>query len=153
MAAAERMAALLNRTKWGESFSPGDIATIAGYMSVHEVGKGTVLFKEGDDQRYMAFIVEGEVEISKASKDNTETIVVRLSAGTHFGELSMVDGCPRSAKAKARTDVLLLTLTPANFNRIMKDHPRIGVAMLMNIARMISARLRMTTGRYIYLKS
>ncbi|MBU1247633.1 MAG: cyclic nucleotide-binding domain-containing protein, partial [Proteobacteria bacterium] len=80
MTAQSRVAELLARTKWGESFAPEEIETIAAYMTVHEVSEGTVLFHEGDDQRSMAFIVEGEVEISKASKDNTEKIVVRLSA-------------------------------------------------------------------------
>jgi CRP-like cAMP-binding protein len=45
--------------------------------------------------------------------------------------------------------VTLLVLPKEQFQTILKDHPDIGVKMLMKIARLLSRRLRQTTGRLV----
>jgi CRP-like cAMP-binding protein len=45
--------------------------------------------------------------------------------------------------------VQLLILPKERFHRILTDHPGVGVKMLMKIARLLSRRLRQTTGRLV----
>lgn len=146
------IANMFDETKWGKDFTRPEVEAIARFMSIHNYDKGQNIFKQGERQSYMAFIVDGRVDILKESLDDLEQIVVTLNPRTHFGEMAFVDDEPRSASATARDDVTLLVLSVDNFERILEQYPAIGIKMLRNIARMISQRLRMTTGKLVYTR-
>lgn len=147
------LADLLDETKWGREFHRDEIEVISRYMSLQTFQKGDYIFKQGDRQDFMAFIVEGKIDIIKESADTLETIVVTLLPSTYFGEMSFVDEEPRSASAVAREDSMLLFLSNDNFERIAVDHPSLGFNILRNIAKLISQRLRMTTGKLVYTRT
>ncbi len=140
---------MFDQTKWGEDFSREEIERISKHMTVQDYAKGEYVFRENDARNYLAFIIKGRVDIVKEGPDELEQAVITLKAGTHFGEMAFVDGRPRSASAMARDDVTLLTLSPANFERILAESPDVGVKMLKKIATLLSRRLRLTTGRLI----
>lgn len=149
----KEIANMLDDTTWGECFTRDEVEFVAKYMSVQFYEAGEIIFRQGDHQNYMAFIVDGEVDIVKESADSLEKIVVTLSRRTHFGEMSFVDDEPRSATALARTDVTLLVMSSINFENMIDDHPKLGIKILRNIAKLISKRLRMTTGKLVYTRS
>ncbi len=153
MSAKYNLADLLDETKWGREFPREDIEIISRYISLQNFTKGDHIFKQGDRQDFMAFIIEGKIDIIKESADSLEMIVVTLMPGTYFGEMSFVDEEPRSASAVAREDALLLYLSTTNFERITVEHPRLAIRILKNIAKLISQRLRMTTGKLVYTRS
>ncbi len=147
------LANLLDDTTWGECFTRDEVEVIARYLSLQVFESGELIFRQGDHQNYMAFIVDGAVDIVKESADSLEKIVVTLSQRTHFGEMSFVDDEPRSATAMARTDTTLLVLSSINFETLIDEHPKLGIKILRNIAKLISKRLRMTTGKLVYTRS
>ncbi len=147
------LADLLDETKWGRDFLREEIEVISRYMNLHSFEKGDYIFKQGERQDFMAFIVEGKIDIIKESADSLEMIVVTLMPSTYFGEMSFVDEEPRSASAVAREDSMLLFLSNENFERITKDHPQLAIKILRNIAKLISQRLRMTTGKLVYTRT
>jgi CRP-like cAMP-binding protein len=53
--------------------------------------------------------------------------------------------------ARQRTE--LLVISRKNFDEIVVDHPQVAIKMLKEVARMISRRLRMTTGQMVYLRN
>lgn len=144
---------LLDDTKWGREFTRDEVETIARYMSAEAFKKGEYIFKQGERQNFMVFIVEGKIDIIKESADALEMIVVTLLPSTYFGEMSFVDDEPRSASAVAKEDALLLFLSTDNFERICVEHPRLGLKIVKNIAKLISQRLRMTTGKLVYTRT
>jgi len=144
---------LFDSTKWGMHFDRDELEKIAKYLSLHSYSSGQHIFKQGDRQDYMAFIISGKVDILKESADSLEKVVVTLSAGTHFGEMAFIDDEPRSASAVAKTDTELLVISRSNFQKIIEHHPQIAIKMLQETARMISRRLRMTTGQLVYLRN
>lgn len=143
------MADLFDMTKWGEEFTRSEVEVIAGHLSLVTFADGECIFREGDRENSMAFIVSGQVDIAKESGDETEAAIVTLHPRTHLGEMAFVDGEPRSATARARGDVTLLVLTKEHFQAILRDDPGIGVKMLMKIAKLLSRRLRQTTGKLV----
>lgn len=147
------IADMLDDTKWGKDFARHEIDVIAKYMSFQRYKKGDHIFEQGDRQNFMAFIIEGKVDIIKESADSLEMIVVTLLPRTYFGEMSFVDDEPRSAAAVVREPVSLLFLTTENFNRIADDYPKLAFKIMRNIAKMISQRLRMTTGKLVYTRA
>lgn len=144
-----RLADLFDGTKWGEDFTREEVDIIASHLGLATFADGEYIFREGDRQDFMAFIVSGQVDIVKESQDTAETFIIALPPRTHLGEMAFVDGEPRSASARARGDVTLLLLPKERFHAILADHPAIGVKMLMKIARLLSRRLRQTTGRLV----
>lgn len=153
MSGCRRVADMLEWTTWGKEFCGEDLDTISRYMTTQNYAKGQRIVEQGEVSRHMAFIIEGNVEIIKQSSDTLEKVIVSLKAGTHFGEMAFIDSQPRSASVYAGTDVTLLWMSAENFERILEDHPQIGITMLKLIARLLSLRLRMTTGRLAYLRT
>ncbi|THB64749.1 MAG: cyclic nucleotide-binding domain-containing protein [Desulfovibrio sp.] len=147
---ADNISELLRTTRWGEQFAPSDLDVIAKFMSVRTFDDGQSIFEQGDKEAFLAFIVEGSVDIAKEVTESLEKIVVTLRAKTHFGELSFVDAQPRSASAIARGDVTILVFSRAGFDSLVKEDPDLGIKIQQTLLLSISRRLRMTTRELIY---
>jgi len=147
--ATASLADYFDGTKWGEDFSRDEVEIIAQHLSLASYADRECVFREGDRQDFMAFIVSGQVDIIKESEELAEAVIITLNPRTHLGEMAFVDGEPRSATARARGEVTLLVLSKDHFHAILADHPPVGVKMLMKIARLLSRRLRQTTGRLV----
>ena len=153
MKSVDQLADMLDDTSWGECFKRDEVEVISRFMNLQHFKKDDIIFRQGERQGYMAFIVDGEVDIIKESSDSLEKIVVTLYRRTHFGEMSFVDNEPRSATAVSTRETTLLVLSNAKFEEMLETHPKIGVKVLRNIAKLISKRLRMTTGKLVYTRT
>lgn len=78
--------------------------------------KDSVVVREGDPGDSLCIIVMGAVEVIK-----NDSVVARLEAGNYFGELSLIDGQPRSATVVAVEELTLLTITSADFDSLLSD--------------------------------
>lgn len=68
---------------------------------------GEIIFNEGDVSDVAFVILHGKVEIFNKQPDGSEKPVTILEEGKFFGEYGVMDQTPRSASARAKTDVLL----------------------------------------------
>ncbi|MFH1726771.1 MAG: cyclic nucleotide-binding domain-containing protein [Elusimicrobiota bacterium] len=107
--------------------------------------EGEVLFLDGDIGRALFVVEWGRVELSKAGPDGTPQRLSVLGPGGFFGEMALLEHLPRSASAVALEDSTVLLLYRSKLESILHYHPRIGVPMMMHIARLLSARLRKTS--------
>lgn len=149
MAWIDKIAEMLASTEWGIIFTRDEIQIIAEYFIIGSYQDGDMIFAEGDRQCYMALIIQGAVDIVKDySKHNT--LITKLRQGTHFGELSLIDNLPRSASAVAVGNTSLLILRKERFDELIGHHPRIGNKILVNVAKVISERLRITTDQLVF---
>ncbi len=116
-----------------------ELDAICALLVPKDISSGGVIFAEGALGDGLYLIASGEVEVFQTA--HTAPIAT-LTVGECFGEMALVDKEYRSATVKARTDVQLLHLSPealAEFRKAQKD----GFAFLvMNIARLLSVRLR-----------
>lgn len=88
------------------------------------------------------FIIEsGQVQISYTDEKGEDIVLSRLRPGDFFGELSLIDGGPHTATARALTDTVLLTLDRSSFYGFMEKHPLICRTLLTVLSR----RLRVST--------
>lgn len=103
-------------------------------------GRGTTVFTEGDDGVEMFVIQSGAVEIFRTI--NGEKRFQRtLEKGDFFGEMSLLEGLPRTATAITVEDSELIVINGAIFDQMIKSNIEIAVRML----RKLSMRLRETT--------
>ena len=74
-----------------------------------------------------------------------ETAFKSIDAPSVVGELAFFDGRPRSATLDAVTDVQVVRLDMESFRRLSAEHPALGEAMLLDLARILALRLRMAS--------
>lgn len=93
--------------------------------------------EEGDT---LFVISGGQVKVSIVSEDGREVILSILSQGNFFGEMSLLDGNPRSANVTTMSESELLMIRRADFLRLIHRIPDIAVKLLSVLA----SRLRKT---------
>ena len=82
-------------------------------------------------------VVAGELEVHRGGQRRDV-----LQAGDLVGELAFVDGQPRTAVVRARTDAVTLRIRPADVDRLVERDAATALKFMREIARVLSFRLR-----------
>ncbi|HZG87066.1 Crp/Fnr family transcriptional regulator [Paenibacillus sp.] len=106
---------------------------------------GTVLFREKEPGDVFYIIVSGSVKVFTSNAGGEEKILSVFQAGDNFGELSLIDGKPRSASAQVLEDSMFLTLRGTEFLHLLKQYPDMSLAIMKELCR----RLR-ETNEHVY---
>lgn len=123
------------------SLLPDDLcATLAHKASIEKCSGKTPLFSQGDEQPYCLLILEGEVHILLAEANGKELLMTTLGKGDLLGEMTLLDGLPRSASAVTKTACTFLKIMAADFDRMVTSHPEIQKPIISYLC----ARLRRT---------
>jgi len=115
---------------------------------VKKLGKGDILFREGDASDAMYVIKNGRIAITK-SKGAGEIILAEKVNGEMIGEMAFFDNKPRSAGAKAMQDSEVITLPFTALHAQFKTFPEWVKAMV----KTINVNLRDTNIRIKNLES
>ncbi len=125
-----------------------EIKAVAKHMSVVDLNAGDILFREGDEGRFMCFIVRGELDVIKQHGASGKDVLLNtLGRGKSIGEMSVIESLPRSATAKARVKTKLYILSRPAFDLVLSRHSNIGIKLLKGIATLLSDNLRKTSCR------
>jgi CRP-like cAMP-binding protein len=143
---AHERSELIERIQWLKDLSWQQVELLAGYVEAFATPKGEEVFREGDSPSFMCLVGAGRVSVLKEDSSSSRKKITTLGRGQAFGEMSLIDGEPRSATVIAATDILLLLLTREAFYSLLEDYPAVGVKVLLRIMRSMSQRLRMTSG-------
>jgi len=122
--------------------SASDWATIFSHAEVREVPAGLALVQAGETDRALYLLIEGTLAVRMPRE---ETAFKSIDAPSVVGELAFFDGAPRSATLDALTDVQVVRIDMDSFRRLADAEPALAEAMLMDLARILSLRLRMAS--------
>jgi putative ABC transport system ATP-binding protein len=89
-----------------------------------QFGAGEMVFEQGSRGDLIYVVDEGHVELVRVRDDKSEEPLVVVGPGGYFGELGPVLNLPRSARARARTDVVLTGHTARQFRRTLPARSR-----------------------------
>jgi CRP-like cAMP-binding protein len=109
--------------------------------SVIDVAKGDFFFREGDAGNSTFALEHGRVEILK-SRGRREYPLRTLEAGDCFGEMALIDFCPRSASVRALDDSRAIEISPSCLRDVYSHDVEQYAVIYMNMARELSRRLR-----------
>ena len=98
------------------------------------------------------FLLEGEVSIYRESLSKLKVKLANFSTGDFFGELALIDRGDRSASAVADTNCKIGIIFKPDLEEVIRKKPKIGVAVLSGLARIIVTRLRNLNEEYISLQ-
>jgi CRP-like cAMP-binding protein len=103
---------------------------------------GEVVFVEGDIGRALFILETGKVELTRLGPDGKPAFLYTLKPGEFFGEMALLESLPRSATAVAVEPSRLHLLYRTKLDALLQAEPRIGIAIMSHLARLLSARLR-----------
>jgi CRP/FNR family transcriptional regulator, cyclic AMP receptor protein len=106
---------------------------VARHADEVEVEAGKVIARQGERGHEMVVIVSGTATVTRG-----DVTMATLRAGDFFGEMSLLDGKPRSASVVADEPMSLLIISAREFEPLLLEIPKLGVRLLMAMA----ARLR-----------
>jgi len=145
-ASSDRIAAMLENVQMFKDLEWAQIKALSEYMQIYRAPPKAVLFREGDQGDFMCVLLEGKLDVRKEDNQHVDKTVTTILPGRSLGEMTIVDGEPRSATAVAVVTSVLAVLTQENFMQIMRDKPALSAKLLFKIAQLISQRLRLTSG-------
>jgi CRP/FNR family transcriptional regulator, cyclic AMP receptor protein len=119
-----------------------DWATIFGYAEVLRIGAGLALVQAGEMDRALYLLTEGSIGV-RLPRDESPFKVI--DAPSVLGELAFFDGLPRSATLVADSDIEVVRLDAAGFARLTENEPALAQSMLLDLARILSLRLRLAS--------
>src|SRR5918912_204418 len=109
-------------------------------LEVRDLPAGTVLFRAGDAGDAMYLIEGGRVRIFILNEDAHEVTLAELARGDFFGEMSIIDGKPRSASSEVSEDARLFVIKRDDFINFVRGNVNVALEMISAI----SQRLRRT---------
>lgn len=123
--------------------SAGQLGRVMTSMQRRRYTAGETLFEEGQPGKAVFIIKSGHVELTRASAEGPRSLG-SLGAGQMFGEMALLEQMNRTATATVTDEGEIYLLYTATLESLIRDHPRIGVRLLRNMAIMLSALLRRT---------
>lgn len=102
------------------------------------LSRGVTLFSEGDRSDSVAYVLGGRVKVSYHTRAGDEVVLALHGPGQLLGELSVIDGSPRSASVVALEPVDVLLVPASTFRRFLTAHPDVTLRLL----ELLAERLR-----------
>jgi len=109
-----------------------ELARIAHISKIVESPAGTILTEIGAPGNSFFCIIDGRVSVQTAIGSADP-----LRPGDFFGEMSLLDGEPRSATITATTDVRLLIVEHSHFWRLLEEAPDLVRRILIVLSRRV----------------
>jgi CRP-like cAMP-binding protein len=133
----EEVTSLLADTRLFGALDPAALSSLAERAVERSYKKGQLLVYEGDPGDSVFVVTSGLIKVMVTSEEGEEMVLVTLRPSDTFGELSLVDGGPRSASAEAleRTDVLVITRSV--LLELLKEHPSVTEALLRSLGVLV----------------
>ena len=96
-----------------------DLEELTRPRATRSLAAGESLFEQGDASDLVYVIEQGELDVIRVLAGGDEQHLARLGPGQYCGELGPLMGFPRSASARAATDVVLTVFSPHEFRERM----------------------------------
>lgn len=116
---------------------------IAQQCAIREYTGQELIIGHNDETFDVLFLLEGQARVSLYSADGQRVSFRDIAAGTIFGELSAIDGHPRSASVEAVEPCVAAVMRRPQFLAAIANHPQFTMA----VARHLTGQVRVLTTR------
>lgn len=137
---SEKLANFFKEGTLFNNLSTEELNQLSQICRERKFDRGQVVFYEGDLGGSLYVIVTGIVKIVMIAEDGREHILGLLHHGDFFGEVSLIDGEPRSATAVALENVSVVMISREDFVRLLRDNPDMSLKIMVTLCQ----RLRKT---------
>jgi len=134
---------LLGKVPLFKNLSEDHLKKLASDVSTRHAVKDEVVILQSDTTTDLYIVLKGRVKVTLLSEDGGEYILADLRDGDFFGEMSLIDGEPRSATVVATEDSTFGVLVRKRFIETIQHDPMIALDLLSTLVR----KLRQSTAR------
>lgn len=120
-----------------------DLEAVVKCCRWHQYMGGQEIVRYHENSTNAFFIIHGSIRVTYFSLSGHEVILCDLSDGEMFGELTAIDGQPRSANVVAKTDTLVAIISAPDFLNLIHSNEQICTAIL----RRLTGQIRRLTER------
>ena len=138
---ARRGTDALSRVPLFEDLSKRHLRRLAELMEEVSYPEGMPIVEEGEDGDSLYLVVEGEAKVMRGRRS-----IHRMLPGDVFGEISLLDGGPRTATVVAATPLRLLEIRRGPFRKMLRREPGITVKLLAALAKRFRRMTRSLAG-------
>jgi len=135
----------IEHVKLFEDFSKDEIEALCRYMTCYASPTGYRLLKEGDEGDFMLLILTGKVTVFKQNEAGEGRHLSVAMPGMSLGEMTLIDGSPRSASCDSMTPTDFAVLDRTALNAILVKMPRLANKLLLVLLQFMTRRLRDTS--------
>jgi CRP/FNR family cyclic AMP-dependent transcriptional regulator len=114
---------------------------LIGLCPVESVPKNAFFFREGDQADSMFVLEEGKAAVLKSWRGQ-DHLLKTLEQGDCFGEMAVMDLCPRSASVRAVEDCSAIRISAGNLYQVYAQDLKQFALIQMNMGREVCRRLR-----------
>lgn len=110
---------------------------LANAVRVQKFNRGDYIIERNDTSRRLFFLLSGQVRMMDVNRQGQEVALAIIDAPTHFGELSVIDGHPRSAAVQATARCEVASISPKDAERLIYTIPQVSQRVMQNLAAVI----------------
>jgi len=125
--------------------SEDEMDILVGHFKIRTLDENEVLFNQGDHGDFLAIILDGRLEITKITKQETPIALASLAKGETLGAMALIDQEARSATAVAVEPSTVFIIPKETFDTVVENYPRFGVKLLRKIAKTLCDKIRETS--------
>ncbi|MCY1399996.1 cAMP receptor protein [compost metagenome] len=108
---------------WIATLAQGDREETLARSNLRNLPAGRCLYRRGELSDGAYIILDGIIRLSNTSADGHEAVLNFYEPGNWIGEVSMIDGLPRTHDAFAHAQSVVLQVTPPHFEELLARHP------------------------------
>ncbi len=116
--------------------TPEDVEALRAAGRPRRWDRGTTVMSEGDTSEWALVLMEGRVKVSSHTSSGTEVVLAVRGPGALLGEMSAIDGSPRSATVTTLEPIVGVVIR--DFTGFLQEHGRIAVLLM----QLVTERLR-----------
>ncbi len=131
-ATLKQLTTVLGAVPLFEDLSAKQLKKVAGLTDVARFMASATIVKQGEIGDSFYVVLTGQAKVVS----NGRTLN-HLLPGDHFGEISLLDGDPRTASVVAETEMTLVIITQKDFLAMLSKDPEITICLLEGMARTV----------------
>ena len=116
--------------------------TIAPYLTRHELRAGDLLIKQGDDDRTLYFLAQGNLQVFVTGGMPGSNRIAILRTGSVVGEPGLFGDSPRMANVEAMTPCVVYALRGPRLEEMAQRSPALALELLRSAGAVMAARMR-----------
>jgi CRP-like cAMP-binding protein len=127
-------ASLVGKIGLLNDLSPEVLEKVTGFLQFREAEKGDNILQKGSPGDHLVFLLSGRLQVLDVSEDGREIGLTFLNVGDYFGELSVLDGLPRSANVVASENSTYALLPRTHALNLIYNQPLVAERVLKKMA-------------------
>lgn len=114
-------------------------ARIARHCTASRYPAHHLVVRHEDASTDVYFVVSGRVRVTIYSRTGKEVSFRDMGAGEMFGDLSAIDGRPRTANVVTLEESMVISMRASAFKQVLMEHPAVAMTVMEQLAGLIRA--------------